>query len=173
MNKDKLILILEGAVVVALGVLIAIFGLAPVLDTYFGILACVGGAILGVIAIVAIAKKQPLTLSIVALSCVLITVGVGLLIPGWLTVASIILFLVFVLIGLGGGLIFYGIYTLVKGRVLFGVTQIVAGVALMVIGILYLTIEDFRTAFYIVLGIAIAVYGALLIVSAFLDNKKK
>lgn len=173
MNKDKLILILEGAVVVALGVLIAIFGLATVLDTYFGILACVGGVILGVISIVNIAKKKPLTLSIVALSCILITVGVGLLIPGWLTVEAIILFLVFVLIGLGGGLLFYGIYSLVKGRTLFGVVQMIAGVALIVIGILYLVVPEFRTAFYIVLGIAIAVYGALLIVSAFLDHKKK
>ena len=173
MNKDKLILILEGAIIVALGILIAIFGLAPVLDTYFGILALVGGAILALIAIVSIVKKQELTLAPVALSTILITVGVGLLIPGWLTVDSIILFLIFVLIGLGGGLIFYGAYTLAKGRVLFGVSQMIVGVVLVVLGVLYLTVEDFRTAFYIVLGIAIAVYGGLLILSAFLDNKKK
>lgn len=173
MNKDKLILVLEGAIIVALGVLIAIFGLATVLDTYFGILAVVGGVILAVLGIVAIAKKNDLSLGTVSLACILITVGVGLLIPGWLTVASIILFLVFVLIGLGGGLIFYGIYSLVKGRTLFGVAQLIAGVALLVIGILYLTVDDFAKAFYIVLGIAVAVYGVLLIVSAFFDNKKK
>ena len=173
MNKDKLILVLEGAIVVALGILIAIFGLATVLDTYFGILAVVSGAILAILGIVAISKKQELSLGTVTLACILITVGVGLLIPGWLTVASIILFLVFILIGLGGGLIFYGIYSLAKGRMVFGVAQLIAGIALLVIGILYLTVNDFAKAFYIALGIAIAVYGVLLIVSAFLDTKKK
>ena len=171
MNKDKLILVLEGAIIVALGVLIAIFGLAAVLDTYFGILAVVSGAILAILAVVTISKKKELALSTVAMSAVLITVGVGLLIPGWLTVASIILFLIFVLIGLGGGLILYGIYTLTKGRTLFGIAQMVAGAALLVLGILYLTVEDFRQAFYIALGIAIAVYGCLVIISAFLDKK--
>ena len=172
MSKDKLILVLEGAIIVALGILIAIFGLATVLDTYFGILAVVGGAILAILAIVAISKKKELSLGTTSLACILITVGVGLLIPGWLTVGAIILFLVFILIGLGGGLIFYGIYSLVKGRTLFGVAQLIAGVALLVIGILYLTVDDFAKAFYIALGVAVAVYGVLLIVSAFLDNKK-
>ena len=115
---------------------------------------------------------QDIYIHTTSLACILITVGVGLLIPGWLTVASIILFLVFILIGLGGGLIFYGIYSLVKGRTLFGVAQLIAGVALLVIGILYLTVNDFAKAFYIALGVAVAVYGVLLIVSAFLDNKK-
>ena len=173
MNKDKLLVILEGAIIVALGVLIAIFGLATVLDTYFGILAIIAGVILGILVIVTISKKQPLALGPVAMSCILITVGVGLLLQGWLTVASIILFLVFVLIGLGGGLLFYGIYCVVNGKPLFGVAQIIAGVAMITIGVLYLTVADFQQAFYIVLGIVIAIYGVLVIVSAFLDSKKK
>ena len=92
---------------------------------------------------------------------------------GWLSVASFILFVVFAIIGLGGALFFYGIYLLVKGLIVYGIAQLLSGIAMLVVGILYLTVPDFQTAFYICLGIVIAVYGALLIVSAFIDVKKK
>lgn len=173
MNKDKLLKILEGAIVLAVGILIAIFGLATVLDLYFGILAIAVGAIFGFMSIVLVAKKEPLPFSMVALSCIAITVGVGLVLDGWLSVASFILFIVFAIIGLGGALFFYGIYLLVKGLIVYGIAQLLSGIAMLVVGILYLTVPDFQTAFYICLGIVIAVYGALLIVSAFIDVKKR
>lgn len=170
MDKNKLITILEGAIVIALGILIAIFGAATVLDTYFGIVAVVLGAILTVVGIVALVKKAPLPFGIVLGACVAITIGVAFL-TSHLSIEALIHFIVFVLIGLGGALALYGIYTIIKGQMLYGIIQIVVGAVLLTLGILFITVPDFQQAFWIITGIVVALYGAMMVVSVFLPKK--
>ena len=79
MDKQKLLGILEGAVIIALGVLIAIFGFATVVDIYFGIVACVVGAALLGVSVYAMTKKE-LTFGLLGLGAILVAVGIGLLV---------------------------------------------------------------------------------------------
>ena len=43
MKNEKLVQILEGLLILVVGILIAVFGIQTVVDTYFGILFLVGG----------------------------------------------------------------------------------------------------------------------------------
>ena len=60
MKKETLFQILSGAILVALGVLIAIFQIGA-LDLYFGIIAIIGGALLLAYACFLILKKKDIT----------------------------------------------------------------------------------------------------------------
>ena len=79
--------------------------------------------------------------------------------------------LVHLLIALGGALIIYGAYAAVKINGFYGVGQIVLGAAAVTVGVLYLLVPEFNMAFWIIVGVLIAVYGVLLLVAA-LTNKK-
>lgn len=168
----KLSTIIEGVVLVVLGILVAIFGATTVLDIYFGILFLVFGVALTVLAIVKLAKTKELEFSTTFLASALLVIGSSLL-AGFLTFGVLINVIVLLLIALGAGLVFYGVFTLVKKETFAGIFQIVIGVVLVVLASLYLAIPEFRTAFWIIVGIVMALYGVLTIVSAFLTKKEK
>ena len=74
--------------------------------------------------------------------------------------------------GLGIGLILAGAYCVSKKLVFNGVGQIVIGALMVTFVDIYKTVPDFAKAFWIIIGILVAIYGALVIVSALIDKKK-
>ncbi len=164
MDKNKKVLaVLEGLATIVLGVLVAIFG-TQTLATYFGILFIVSGATFLVVSVAGLAKLKALSFAAVLAFTVLTTFGILLLIQPGLLGLFITLFVYFV-IALGGALFFYGIYFMIKYNVIYGIGQMTLGVIVSVLGILYLTVGGFRQAFWIVVGVVIALYGILLVIS--------
>lgn len=170
--KDKVSKLVSGIVVLVLGILIAIFGAQTVLDVYFGVVCLVCAAALLVLGIITLVKKEKLEMTTPVTFAVLVAVGVGLL-TSYLTVDALIWFLVLVILGAGAGLILYGVYLIVKKEVVKGVVDIVIGAAAIVLSALYMAVEDFRTVFWIIVGVLVALYGLLLMVLAIIDMTKK
>ena len=170
--KEKLLRIIEAIVIIALGVIIAVCGGGEALDLYFGIISLVGGVALLIIAILGLAKEKVLLFGPTFLSVALITVGIALF-TNWLSFAVLITLVVFLILALGVALVLYGIYTmLAKKNTFYGLVQVIMGIIIAVLAILFLAIEDFRTAFWIIVGIVVVVYGVLALVSVFLPSKK-
>ena len=82
-------------------------------------------------------------------------------------------FLIFALIGFGVALMVYGAFLISKKFLFTGVGEIVIGALLVIFSFLYIFIPEFRDAFWIIIGVLIAIYGVFFIVSAFLEKKKK
>ena len=171
--KEKILQIIEGLIIIALGVIIAVFGGATVLDIYFGIVALVGGIALVILNIVGLVKAKLLDFGATFLACALIVVGISLF-TEFLSFAILINLVVLLILGLGVALILYGLYSmLLKKDMLAGICQIIIGAAAIVLAILYLAVEEFRTIFWIIVGVVVAVYGVLVIVTALISKKKK
>jgi hypothetical protein len=169
MKKKNLTQVLVGAIMVALGILVAIFG-TEAFDLYFGILAVAVGAVLLGYAIFLMSKKQVLTPAFVIIPAVLLTIGITLLV-GTIGFAALVGFIVVLILGFGAGLVLYGIYLIIKKATLNGVIHLVIGVIAVTLSILYLTVPDFAKAFWVIVGIVIALYGILEIVDAFIEKK--
>jgi len=159
MKKDKLSKVLTFAVVIALGVLIAIFG-TDAIDIYLGIVACIAGVVVLVDTIYLITRKEEVPATPFVLSCVLIAIGV-VLFTHYISFAALVNFLVVVILGLGAGLLGYGVYLLAKKQTSNGLLNVVVGVVALTLAILYMAIPDFAKVFWIIVGIVIAVYGLL------------
>ena len=171
--KNKITKIIEGAVLVALGVLIAVFGGGEVLNVYYGVIALVAGVALLTLSVVTVVTKKPLTFGALFLGAALVVVGAGLL-SGLLQIADqIITLIVLVVMGLGIGLILYGAYTIIEHNLFNGVGQIVIGAVCVVLSALYLGLADFRVVFWIIVGVVVALYGLFVIISVFFDKEKK
>lgn len=171
MNK-KLLGILEGTATIALGVLVAIFGGQTVLDIYFGVLFIVAGATFLTFAIVGLTRTGILRFLLVFLAFAFLTVGIVLVIRHY-SLGELVRLLVYLLIAAGGALIAYGAYTIVKFNVFYGVGQIVIGAAAITVAVLYLTIPEFYTWFWIIVGVLVAIYGVVLLVMAILSKDEK
>ena len=170
MSKNKLIGIIEGAVIVALGVLVAIFGGGAVVDLYFAISATIVGAVLLGISVYAMAKNNDLDVGVLVLGSVLIAIGIGLF-THYLSFGMLINLIIVAIIGFGAALIIYGIYLIAKKYPVFGTFAIVIGAVLATLAVLYIVIPEFRVAFWIVVGIFIALYGVLYIILAVTERK--
>ena len=169
MDKNKLLGILEGAVIITLGVLIAVFGFATVVDIYFGIVAIIVGAALLGVSIYSMIKKT-LTFGLLGLGTILIAIGIGLLVHQ-LSFGVLIPFVVFAVLGYGAALIIYGIYLLARKYTIYGVLVLIIGILLVTFAVLYLTVPEFQKAFWIAVGISIALYGVLYIVFILTEKK--
>ena len=175
MKKEKVSQLATGIILLLLGVLIAIFGGQAVLDIYFGIIALICGVVLLGFAFYQIAKKKSVNMLALILGCVLLAIGIALFTP-FLSFGVIINFLIIVVLGIGVGLMFLGIYLLTKKESFNGVINLIAGLVLVVLAALYIGVADFRTAFWIIVGILVAVYGVMLIINATIgksSSKKK
>ena len=160
---SKITTIVKGAIIIALGVLVAIFGGAAVADTYFGVVFLVVGLAMIALGVVAIAKKLPFPVATVVSGAVLVLLSIGLFTSN--------LSFVWIIMGAGAGLILTGIYFTIRGAIFNGVGQIIIGLVAIILGVLFITVPEFRQAFWIIVGILIAVYGLLVLISAF--SKKK
>ena len=170
MKKEKLSKVLTGLIIATLGVLIAIFGVASVLNIYLGVVACVAGACLLVYACLLLSKKEILPPFPLVVGGALIALAIGLFL-GKIGVGVIILALVFAVLGGGAGLILYGIYLLTKKAKTLGAVNLIVGVVAVTLAILFLTVNGFEQAFWIITGILIAIYGVFETVTA-LSYKK-
>ena len=169
MKKEKLTQVLVGAILVALGILVAIFGTGA-FDIYFGIIAIGAGAILLALAIALMVKKQVLAPTAFILPAVLLAVGITLFTP-YIGFEALEQFIVVLVLGLGAGLLLYGCYLIGKKAPIDGVVNIVIGVVALTLSILFITVHDFEKAFWVIVGVVIALYGVLEIVTAFLEKK--
>ena len=172
MKQEQISKILEGVVIAVLGILIAIYGAGAVIDIYFGIAGIITGTVLLLFCGFLIAKKQPLPFLLLFLGAFCITVSVALFIKE-VSVAFLIQFGVLAILALGCAAVVYGVYLIAKKQTPLGIANSVFGAVCIVLSALYLAIADFRTAFWIVVGVLMAVYGVLGIVFAILNNKKK
>ncbi len=169
--NNKVARVLEGAILVALGIIIAICGIGSAIDIYFGIVFSVAGACLIILGFMGLSKKDAEGLSDLILGSVILTIGVCLFTP-WLSFGALVDIFVIALMGLGIGLILAGIYCVSKKLLFNGVGQIVVGALMVTFVIIYKTVPDFAHAFWIIIGILVAVYGVLVIVGGLINNKK-
>ena len=172
MTKQKIFAVIEGLIIAALGVLIAIYGPVPVLDTYVAIVCLVLGVAILIANIVTYADSKVLAFGPTCMAVVLVAVGATLL-TDWLSLAVLVNFLIIILMGLGFALMIYGAYLISKKLLFTGVGEIVIGALLVVFSFLYIFVPDFRNAFWIIVGVLIAIYGVFYIVAALVEKKKK
>ena len=168
MSKNKLLGVIEGAIIVALGILIAIFGFGAV-DLYFAIASTVVGAALLGVSIYGMSKNS-LDVGVLALSGVLIAIGVGLF-TRYISFGILINLIVIAILGFGAALIIYGIYLIAKKYPVYGTLVLIIGVVLVTLSVLYICLADFRNVFWIIVGIVIALYGVLYIVAVLTERK--
>ena len=171
MNK-KLLTIIEGAVAITLGILIAVFGGVQTLGTYFGVLFIISGALAVALAFVALAKTKVLGYAGLFVGAALITLGTALFIHPELF-GFIIYVVDLLLIAAGAALIVYGVFTIVNHSVFYGIGQIVVGAIAITLAILYLKVPEFQTVFWIIIGILVALYGVFMLISAFVLKSDK
>ena len=172
MKKEKLVGILEAIVIIAFGIIIAVFGGGTALDLYFAIVALVAGAVLLIVNVYTLVKAKELNFALTFLSAALITIGIAILAKG-LSFAVLIPLMAYLLLGLGAALILYGLFVALRKSLFYGVGQMVVGAVLATLVIIFLTVPEFAHAFWIILGVVIAVYGALLLIFTLVDKNGK
>ncbi len=169
MNK-KTVAILEGIGTIVLGVLIAVFGGLAVLDIYFGIIFLVAGAALLIFHFIEVAKTKLVEFASIFLGVTLILLGTFLL-AHLLSFGIFVQFFIILLIAAGATLIVMGAFNMARISTFYGVGQMVIGLLAITFGVLYLTVPQFQVAFWIVVGVMVAVYGVLLTASALASKK--
>ncbi len=172
MKKEKLVGILEAIVIIAFGIIISVFGGGTALDIYFAIVALVAGAVLLIVNIYSLVKVKELNFALTFLSSALITVGVAILAKG-LSFGVLIPLMAYLLLGLGIALVLYGIFVAVRKNLFYGVGQIVVGAVLATLVIIFLTVPEFAHAFWIIVGVVLAIYGVLLLVFTLVGKPEK
>ena len=160
MNK-KLVAIIEGALLIVVGVLIAVFGGGEVMDVVFGVLFVVSGAALGALACLTTVKTKVLPLGITFAALASLFFGI-LLLMSKTKVMYVVGYAMIAAVGLGAALFLKGLHILIVRKLVFtGVGQMVIGAGVATVACLYLFgPEGFYNVFWIVVGVLIAVYGA-------------
>ena len=163
MNK-KLVAIIEGALLITIGVLVAVFGGGEVMDMVFGILFIISGAALSVLAC--------MTIALASLFFGICVVAKNL---GGATVYPVFHYAMFAAVGLGVALLLKGLHVLIAKKLVFtGVGQMVVGAGIATVAILYLFgPAGFQDVFWIVLGILIAVGGLYTCLMGFFGKEAK
>ena len=163
MDKNKkLVNILESVALIAFGVLVAIFGFRT-FDIYFGIVFIVASVGFLVASIVELTKFKTLSFGLLFAFTALMTFGVVILMNQF-SLIYMVTVLVYLVIAFGGALIIFGAYSAAKVNGFYGIGQIVLGAVMITVGILYLLVPEFNTAFWIIVGVLIALYGVLALV---------
>lgn len=171
MRENKLTNVIEGILLIVLGVLIAVIGVNTTVNIYFGVVFTLIGAGAVILACVLAIRKAPLLFPTFALGGASIALGAGLF-AGYISLAYIIPILIIVALGLGAALAAYGIYSAIRRNGFYGLGQIVVGAAIVALAACYINFPGFQTVFWIIVGVLIAVYGAFFLIASLLDNKK-
>ena len=170
MDKNKkLANVFEAIALIAFGVLVAIFGFRT-FDLYFGIVFLVAAVGFLIAVIYGLSKLKMLSFSMVLGFTACATFGTVILLNQF-SLYYMVIVLVYLLIAFGGALILFGSYAAAKYNVFYGVGQIVLGVLAVTSGVLYLVLPEFRVAFWIIVGVLLAVYGVLLLITALTGKK--
>ncbi len=141
MNK-KLVAIIEGALLIVIGVLAAVFGGGQVMDIVFGVLFVVGGAALGALACATTVKTKILPLNMMATAVGFLFFGILLLakLPSHYvtTVSPVIHYAMIAAAGLGVALFIKGLHVLIAKKIVFtGIGQMVIGAAVAAVAIVW------------------------------------
>lgn len=171
MENKKLLAIIEGVATITLGVLIAIFG-SVTIGLYFGIMLIVASAGFLAICILSLVRTKELQFIPVAGFAGALAFGILLIVHPELAKFFIRLF-VYLLIAFGGAMVVYGIYLIIKQMFTFGAGEVTIGAVITTLAILYLTVPPFVDAFWVIVGVVVALSGVFLIVAAFLNKDIK
>ncbi len=171
MKENKLVTILEAIATIIIGVLIAIYK-EGAMNTYFGVLFVVSGVVLLLVELFAFIKIKVLQFPGLVAGGALLAVGIGLLVS-YLHFEWIIAVFVLLMIAAGAALVLYGIFSAVKINLFMGVGEITLGALFVLFGILYINLPEFRSAFWIVVGILTAVGGLYALLLALFSKKDK
>lgn len=163
--SKKVFGIIEGIAIIALGVLIAIFGGQAVLDLYFGILFIIASAGLIAFSIATLVKTGLLNFLLVFLALAAGLFG-SFLLANYYSFGYIMYTLVLLIIAAGGALVLYGVYVAIKFNVFYGVGQSVVGAALATLGICYVFVDGFAKYFWIITGALVAAYGLFYVIAS-------
>ena len=177
MNK-KLVAIIEGALLIVIGVLAAVFGGGQVMDIVFGVLFVVGGAALGALACATTVKTKILPLNMMATAVGFLFFGILLLakLPSHYvtTVSPVIHYAMIAAAGLGVALFIKGLHVLIAKKIVFtGIGQMVIGAAVAAVAIVYIFVPSFYDVFWIIMGILIAVGGLYTCLMGFFGKEAK
>ena len=172
MKNKKLYAVIEALALIVLGVLIAAFGGQSVIDTYFAIVLVAGGAFVLVLCIYDLAKTKVMLFAPLFLGVAALLIGIFILVK-YYSFGYFLYTLILLIIAGGIALIFYGIYTISKKATLYGVIQIIVGSVVATLGFLYIFVAKFQSAFWIVAGIVLALYGVFYLVETLFDKRRK
>lgn len=172
MTNKKFIAILEGIVILVLGILIAVLGVNDVMNNYIAIVFIIIGTCLVSFSGYLLFRRQPLPFAPLALGAALITIAIGVFV-GYVNFAMLINIIHFALTGAGAALICYGIFTAVKYNGPYGMAQSLMGGAIFALCLCYYFIADFKGPFWVIVGIVIAIVGGLSIIFAIFDKNNK
>ncbi|MBQ4254457.1 MAG: hypothetical protein II721_00465 [Bacilli bacterium] len=173
MNNQKVVGIVDGVILIVVGILIAIFGGQAVMNIYFGVAAIIAGVALLALQIYALIKNLPLSIGSFIASGALIAIAIALFVGKADIAGALIGLLIAAVLGGGAGLILYGILAIAKRRVVPGIIYIVFGALMLTFGICeYVIGADFDRVFWITIGVLIAVYGVFYIVVTVAEPKK-
>ena len=170
--SKKLLTIIEGACVIALGVLIAVFGGVQTLSTYFGVLFIIAGAGLLAFDVALLCRTKLLNFGLTFLGGATLALGIGLLLHNDLFAVVVYVIMLFAIAG-GCALVAYGIWSIVRKLVFTGIGQIVIGAALATLASVYLKVPSFQEIFWIIAGVLVAVYGLLVLLGALFSKEAK
>ena len=160
----KISTILDGVIVLALGLVIAICGAGAAFDLALGIVLLIDAAIM--------LTEVGLILRGTKILPVAHTIGFALflvfglaLVCNWFAMGGFLLaLLVWGIVAIGGALVLIGCWTIVKGLLFTAIGEIVVGGAAMTLAILTMTVPGMMTAFNIILGVIVAGYGLMILV---------
>lgn len=170
MNK-KLLAIVEGALFIALGVLICVFGGVQTLSMYFGILFIVAGAGALIFDLVVCCKTKLLNFGLTFIGAATLALGIALLLH--VELFDTFVYVIMVLsIAAGCSIVAFGIWTLTKKLVYTGIGQIVLGAALAALAIVYIKVPSFHQVFWIIVGVLVALYGLLTLLGGLFSKKE-
>ena len=171
--SKKLMSILIGAGVVALGVLIMLAGIIShyVLNVVIAVLLMVGGAGCLAFGVYGLIKDKKLEFNVCLGAFAGIWLGL-ILILEYLDIFSIVGLVFLVVPAVGLAMLVHGIYMICKKETVPGVIKAVIGAVAATVGILYVFVPSFQDIFWIIAGVLVALFGVYLIVMAFVKKEE-
>lgn len=166
---SKISAVIRGAFIIVLGILVAVCGVGTAVNVYVGVVCIVAGIMLLGFSAFMVAKKLPTPIGYLVLSGILITFAVALFM-GKLSLDVIIGLLIFGIMGTGFGLIAVGIVEIARRHLLFALVEMFIGGLLILFTALYLGIPEFQTAFWIIVGVLMIVFGVFIIIASLVSK---
>lgn len=173
MNK-KLVAIVEGVLLITIGVLVAVLGQES-FALLAGIVLLVIGAGLLALDCYGLIKEKKLIFAPTLGAVASILFGI-LFVLGKLDAAVAVIIAVAMWLGVafGGALVLYSIYSLCfKKDIKSGVAQLIVGGAVATICLLYMYVDGFSKVFWIIAGVLVALSGLYIALIALLSKEAK
>ena len=171
LTKENYRSLIQGAAYVLLGILLAVFGGANVIDKYFGIMLLIGGAILVAAFTINASQDKDTKADPLVFAGACIVLGIAFL-SNTFTFQIIIDLLAYIILGGGCGLLVYGLYKLIMKSTTEGIFLTVFSALVTLLAALFIWVSGFQKAFWILIGIVVILAGLYLILNQFFDLDK-